>query len=189
MPLRLSPFATRPTRTPPRPHLLTAAGRCDAGAVMRLAHYLARDDVADAARRGRVRRYRIALRDALTSAWSTAQTQRWCRERDATMAALPASHAAILAERTAALMIDSDPPHGGRAGRHRRPRRRPGVPAVTARDRRIAGLTPWADARPQYRLKLGPLLIGFDALTDDALDALRSRIAGDVRRERSRGAR
>ena len=60
---------------------------------------------------------------------------------------------------------------------------------MTARDRRIAGLTPWADARPQYRLKLGPLLIGFDALTDDALDALRSRLAGDVRRERSRGAR
>ncbi len=95
------------TRTSPRPYLLTASGRYDAGAVMRLAHDLARDDVADAARRGRTRRYRIALRDALASAWSTAQTQRWCRERDATMAALPASHSAILAERTAALMIDS----------------------------------------------------------------------------------
>ncbi len=96
------------TRTAPRPNLLTATGRYDTGAVMRLAHDLARDDVADAARRGRTRRYKVALRDALTSAWSTAQTQRWCRERDAAVAALPASHAAILAERTAALMIDSD---------------------------------------------------------------------------------
>ena len=95
------------TRTPPRPNLLTAAGRCDAGAVMRLAHDLARDDVADAVRRGRVRRYKVALRDALRSAWSTAQTQRWCHERDAAAAVLPAVHSAILAERTSALMIDS----------------------------------------------------------------------------------
>ena len=106
-PLRLLDPAARPTRTAPRPHLLTAAGRCDAGAKMRLAHDLARDDVADAARRGRVRRYRIALRDALRSAWSTAQTQRWCHERDAAAAVLPAAHSAILAERTSALMIDS----------------------------------------------------------------------------------
>ncbi|RYC29667.1 hypothetical protein D3273_22925 [Lichenibacterium minor] len=74
---------------------------------MRLAHDLARDDVADAVRRGRVRRYKVALRDALRSAWSTAQTQRWCHERDAKLAALPTAHSAILAERTAALMIDS----------------------------------------------------------------------------------
>lgn len=94
--LRLLAAAARSTRTAPRPSLLTAAGRCDSGAVMRLAHNLARDDVADAARRGRVRRYRAAL----ASAWSTAQTQRWCHERDAKLAALPASHAAILAERT-----------------------------------------------------------------------------------------
>ena len=104
--LRLLPPAARSTRTAPRPNLLTAAGRCDAGAVMRLAHAIARDDVADTAR-SRVRRYKLALRDALRSAWSTAQTQRWCHERDAAAAALPASHAAVLAERTAALMIDS----------------------------------------------------------------------------------
>lgn len=57
---------------------------------------------------------------------------------------------------------------------------------MTRRARLLAGLAPWADARPQYRLKLGPLLISFDALTDDALAALRSRIADDVRRERAR---
>ena len=95
------------THTPPRPHLLTVAGRCDAGAVMRLAHDLAREDVADAARRGRVRRYKVALRDGLRSAWSTAQTQRWCQERDGALATLPTFHAAILVERTSALMIDS----------------------------------------------------------------------------------
>ena len=94
------------TRTPPRPHLMTAAGRYDTGAMMRLAHVLARVDVADTTR-GRVRPYKIALRDALTSAWSTAHSQRYCFERDAAAAALPASHAAILAERTSALMIDS----------------------------------------------------------------------------------
>ncbi len=43
------PHAARSTRSAPRPSLLTAAGRYDAGAVMRLAHDLARDDVADAA--------------------------------------------------------------------------------------------------------------------------------------------
>ena len=105
--LRLLPPTARSTRTAPRPSLLTAAGRCDPGAVMRLAHDLARDDVADAVRRNRSRRYKVALRDALRSAWSTAQTQRWCHERDAAAAALPAAHSAILAERTAALMIDS----------------------------------------------------------------------------------
>lgn len=105
--LRSLPPAARSSRSAPRPHLLTAAGRYDARAVMRLAHDLARDDVADAARRGRVRRYKVALRDALRSAWSTAQTQRWCVQRDAATAALPAAHSAILAERTAALMIDS----------------------------------------------------------------------------------
>ena len=44
IPLRLLPPAARSTRSAPRPSLLTAAGRCDAGAVMRLAHDLARDD-------------------------------------------------------------------------------------------------------------------------------------------------
>ena len=107
MPLRFLHPAGRSTRSALRPHLLTAAGRYDAGAVMRLAHDLARSDVADAARRGRVRRYKVALRDALASAWSTAQTQRWCHERDAALAVLPSAHSAILAERTAALMIDS----------------------------------------------------------------------------------
>ena len=74
-PLRSLPPADRLTRSAPRPSLLTAAGRCDTGTVMHLAHGLARYDVADAARRGRVRRYKIALRDALRSPvrcwWST----------------------------------------------------------------------------------------------------------------------
>ena len=60
---------------------------------------------------------------------------------------------------------------------------------MTARARRIAGLAPWADARPQYRLKLGPAVLPFDVLSDEALSDLRSRIAGDIRRERRRGAR
>ncbi|MGI4765483.1 MAG: hypothetical protein ACRYGP_10560 [Janthinobacterium lividum] len=76
LPLRLLPSAGRSSRTAPRPSLLTAAGRCDSRAVMRLAHDLARDDVADAARRGRVRRYKVALRDALRSAWSAGQARR-----------------------------------------------------------------------------------------------------------------
>ena len=105
--LRLLATADRLTRSAPRPSLLTATGHYDGGAVMRLAHDLARADVADAARRGRVRRYKVALRDALQSAWSTAQTQRWCHKRDAELAPIPAAHAAILVERTAALMIDS----------------------------------------------------------------------------------
>ena len=54
------------------------------------------------------------------------------------------------------------------------------------RARLIAGLVPWADARPQYRLKLGPAVLPFEALTDDALAALRTRIARDVRSERQR---
>ncbi len=107
-PLKLLSAAARSSRTAPRPHLLTADGRYDGRAIMALAHELARDDVADAARQGWARPYKIALRDALRSAWITAQSQRFCFQRDASAAALPASHAAILAERTAALMIDSD---------------------------------------------------------------------------------
>ena len=103
----LLPPAARSSRTAPRPLLLTAAGRFDREAIMRLAHSIARDDIADAARQGWTRRYKIALRDALASVWITARTQRDCAARDAAMAALPAPHAAILAERTAALMIDS----------------------------------------------------------------------------------
>ena len=94
-------------RTQPRPRLLTAAGRYNARAIMDLAHSIARDDLAGAAQQGWSRPYKIALRDALQSAWSTAQSQRWCFQRDAAVAVLPASHAAILAERTTALMIDS----------------------------------------------------------------------------------
>ena len=94
-------------RTPPRPCLLTRAGRYNGRAIMRLAHSIARDDVADAGRQGWTRLYKIALRGALQSAWSTAQSQRWCFQRDAAAAALPAAHATILDERTAALMIDS----------------------------------------------------------------------------------
>ena len=57
---------------------------------------------------------------------------------------------------------------------------------MSRRARHIAGLEPWASARPCYRLKLGPAVLSFDVLTDTALADLRSRIAGDVRRERSR---
>ncbi len=57
---------------------------------------------------------------------------------------------------------------------------------MTRRARLIAGLSPWADARPQYRLRLGPAALPFEALTDDALAELRSRIARDVRSERQR---
>ena len=57
---------------------------------------------------------------------------------------------------------------------------------MTRRDRLIAGLAPWADARPQYRLRLGPTAIGFDILSDEALAELRTRIARDVRSERQR---
>ena len=95
------------TRTSPRPCLLLGNGLYDACAIMRTAHSIAREDVADAGRQGWNRPYKIALRDALQSAWSTAQSQRWCFQRDAAAAALPASHVAILAERTSALMIDS----------------------------------------------------------------------------------
>ncbi len=40
-------------------------------------------------------------------------------------------------------------------------------------DRHLAGLAPWASARPQYRLKLGATPIPFDALTDEALADMR----------------
>ena len=54
--------------------------------------------------------------------------------------------------------------------------------------RLVAGLEPWASARPQYRLKLGSSPIPFDVLSDEALRELRGRIAHDVRRERHRRA-
>ena len=57
---------------------------------------------------------------------------------------------------------------------------------MSRRDRHLAGLAPWASARPQYRLRLGGALLSFDVLTDAALADLRSRIASDVRRERRR---
>lgn len=60
--------------------------------------------------------------------------------------------------------------------------------SVAQRARLLAGLAPWADARPQYRLKLGSSPIPFDVLSDEALRELRGRIAGDVRRERHRRA-
>ncbi len=56
--------------------------------------------------------------------------------------------------------------------------------SAALRARLVAGLEPWASARPQYRLRLGPAVLPFDCLTDEALSDLRSRIAGDVRRER-----
>ncbi len=107
-PLRLLRPAELPARSAPRPSLITAAGRFDLEAIMRFAHAEARANVARAAARGVVRRYVAALKIAMADAWETARAQRYCFQRDAAMAALPASHAAILAERTAALMIDSD---------------------------------------------------------------------------------
>ena len=59
---------------------------------------------------------------------------------------------------------------------------------MTRRARHLAGLAPWASARPQYRLRLGGAVLPFSCLTDEALAELRSRIAEDVRRERSRRA-
>ena len=58
--------------------------------------------------------------------------------------------------------------------------------SAALRARLVAGLEPWASARPQYRLKLGSASIPFSVLSDEALSDLRSRIAGDVRRERRR---
>ena len=116
--LRLLPAAARSSRTAPRPHLLTADGRYDGRAIMALAHDLARADVADATRQGWVRPYKIALRDALRSAWSTAQSQSWCARRDAERAAALALNnrtALLVAElrhdRMCASMIDSLPRH------------------------------------------------------------------------------
>ena len=57
---------------------------------------------------------------------------------------------------------------------------------MNRRSRLIAGLRPWALARPQYRLKIGPAPIPFDVLTDEALVDLRTRIAREVRLERRR---
>ncbi len=56
---------------------------------------------------------------------------------------------------------------------------------MNSRARRIAGLAPWASACPCYCLKLGGAVLPFDVLTDDALADLRTRIARDVRRERT----
>lgn len=58
--------------------------------------------------------------------------------------------------------------------------------STARRARLIAGLEPWASARPQYRLRLGPAALPFSWLSDEALSDLRSRIASDVRRERAR---
>ncbi len=99
--------AELPTRSTPRPSFITAAERFDLEAIMRFAHADTRANVVRAAARVVVRRYVAALKIAMADAWETARAQRYCFQRDAAMAALPASHAAILAERTAALMIDS----------------------------------------------------------------------------------
>ncbi len=110
--------ADRSSRSAPRPHLLTATGRYDGRAIMALAHDLARADVARAESFGQTRRYKVALRDALRSAWSTAQTQHWCAARDAEQAAALALNnrtALLVAElrhdRMCASMIDSLPRH------------------------------------------------------------------------------
>ncbi len=57
---------------------------------------------------------------------------------------------------------------------------------MTVRARHLAGLAPWASARPQYALNFRWMLLSFDALTDEAVAEVRSRIARDVRRERAR---
>ena len=57
---------------------------------------------------------------------------------------------------------------------------------IASRARLAAGLAPWPDARPQYRLRLGSAVLTFDVLTDEALADLRARIARDVRAERQR---
>ena len=57
---------------------------------------------------------------------------------------------------------------------------------MTRRARLIAGLELWASARSTYRLKLGPAVLSFDALSDEAVAELRSRIARDIRTERQR---
>ena len=106
-PLRLLSPAARSTRSVPRPSFITAAGRFNLEALMQFAHAEARANVARAAVRGAIRRYAAALKVSMADAWTTAHAQRDCAHRDAAMAALPASHAAILAERTSALMIDS----------------------------------------------------------------------------------
>ena len=106
-PLHLLPPAARSTRTAPRPSFITAAGRFDLEALMQFAHAEARANVARAAVRGVVRRYAAALKVSMADAWDTARAQRDCARRDIAMAALPAAHSAILAERTSALMIDS----------------------------------------------------------------------------------
>lgn len=107
IPVRLLLAAARSTRSAPRPSFFTAAGRFDLEALMQFAHAEARANVARAAARGVVRRYAAALRNAMADAWITARAQRDWARRDAELAAIPASHAAILTERTAALMIDS----------------------------------------------------------------------------------
>ena len=55
---------------------------------------------------------------------------------------------------------------------------------IAHRARLVAGLAPWAECRPQYRLRLGSAVLTFDALSDEALADLRTRIARDVRAER-----
>ncbi len=57
---------------------------------------------------------------------------------------------------------------------------------IAHRARLIAGLAPWAECRPQYRLRLGSAVLTFEALSDEALANLRTRIARDVRAERQR---
>ena len=60
--------------------------------------------------------------------------------------------------------------------------------SAAQRVRLVAGLEPWASARPQYRLKPGSSPIPFDVLSDEALRELRGRIAHDIRRDRHRRA-
>lgn len=60
---------------------------------------------------------------------------------------------------------------------------------MTRRARLIAGLAPWATARPQYRIRLGGTLLPFEVLSDEALADLRSLVARDARRERQEGRR
>lgn len=54
---------------------------------------------------------------------------------------------------------------------------------------RLAQVKAWADCRRQYLLRVGDRVVGYDALTDEAFQDLRDRIASDVRWERRENSR
>lgn len=94
---------------------LTADLRINRSAMMIAAHAEAKASVAAAAKRGKVRRYKIALRDALMGIWISAKTQREFALRDAELAAMPAAQAQAVSSLRSEVMfartIDSLPAH------------------------------------------------------------------------------